>query len=93
MSHAPKFRKSRKSTPQTLPPQATAPPQAGLNYVDAEVAAFLRLKNPRTLAVWRARGTHPLKPVAGTRGGRVLYRGQDIIDFLAGKTTKKRGAK
>jgi hypothetical protein len=52
-------------------------------YNEAETAPLIRLKNPKTLTVWRCRGEHPelryKKPY-----GRVLYKGSDIIAFLEG---------
>jgi hypothetical protein len=95
MSHArtTRTRTTSKPKPERLaPPQATAPPQPGLLYTDREVATFLRLRNYRTLAVWRSRGTHPeLKPVKSVVGSQqaVLYRGEDILAFVACQPAKK----
>ena len=52
-------------------------------YNESETAHFLRLETPKTLTIWRCRGSHPelkfTKPY-----GRVLYKGSDIIAFLSG---------
>lgn len=88
-----KARNRKQSEPAPQPPQATAPPQPGLLYTDREVAAFLRLRNYRTLAQWRIRGTHPelqpVKSVVGSQQGR-LYRGEDLLAFIAGKPQRRR---
>ena len=87
-----KFRSIKPATP--VLPQPTAlepllPILPGFNYTAPEVARHLRLKNYRTLTVWRCQGRHPeLRHVK--IGSKILYRGQDILDFLAGKPAEKR---
>ncbi len=67
----------------SVPPPELQPINPDVFYNEAETAHFLRLKNPKTLTVWRSRGEHPElrseKPY-----GRVLYRGAAILDFLSG---------
>jgi hypothetical protein len=72
--------------PPTAPPEG--PPVVGVCYLDREVARFLRLKNHRTIAVWRHRGSHPtLKYHRDRNTKRVWYMGEDILDYLRGTAT------
>ena len=69
-----------------LPPMT--PIITGLNYTTKETAQHLRLKNWKSLIVWRCSGAHPeLKFVKV--GSRVIYRGEDILNFLAGKPAEE----
>lgn len=49
-------------------------------YTARETASYLRMK-PQTLEVWRCLGRYPnLK--ATKVGGRIMYRGADILSFV-----------
>jgi hypothetical protein len=54
--------------------------QPGIAYTSEEAARILRME-PQTLEVWRTTGRYPglrwKKPA-----GRILYMGEDIIEFL-----------
>ena len=50
-------------------------------YTDPETTQFLRLR-PGTLKVWRSTGRYPLR--ARKVGGRILYKGSDIVAFIDG---------
>lgn len=74
--------KPRKVHRNPIPAAPSGPPLAGCAYTEAETAAFLRLRNPRTLAVWRCCGRHKeLK--CSTATGRALYLGESILAFMA----------
>lgn len=73
------------SQPSVPPPDlGTINPAA--YYTEAEVAFFLRLKSPKTLTIWRCRGTYPeLRFIK--KFGRVLYLGCAVLNFLNGTAT------
>jgi hypothetical protein len=70
-----------------LPPAFTEEIQPKQTYGDSQLAAILHLKSWKTLAVWRARGTHPfvqqVKPVRGI--SPPIYLGEHILAFLNGE--------
>lgn len=49
-----------------------------------ETARRLGLKNPNTLAVWRATNRYPLKYVRC--GARIFYREEDVQAFIEART-------
>jgi hypothetical protein len=84
MARASAVRRLRSAVPQSKkisPPPGPIDPN--VYYVDPETAAFLRLTNPKTLGIWRCRGTHP-ELIFVKRFGRVLCKGSSIIAFLDG---------
>jgi hypothetical protein len=90
-----KSRTTKKSATPEPPLEPLAPLQPGLLYTQREVARHLRLKNYRTLSVWRCLGRNPeLKAVTATLGtSNILYRGEDVIAFVAGRKSKSRSKK
>jgi hypothetical protein len=78
-----RLRSASSPAPSLPEPKAIVP---DIWYSEEECAAFLRLRNKKTLCVWRSRGEHPelrhSKPF-----GKTLYRGSDIIAFLSGNAT------
>jgi hypothetical protein len=68
-------------------PTPTSGPIPGVAYTEREAAVFLRLRNARTLSVWRCTGRAP-----GLRwrrvGSKVVYLGEHILEYLSTEPTR-----
>jgi hypothetical protein len=82
----------RSDVPAPAPPPDLQAINPDVFYNESETAYFARMRTPKTLTVWRARGEHP--ELKFTKAyGRVLYKGSDIIAFLDGTAKAPETAK
>jgi hypothetical protein len=87
-------RRLRSAPPQlSVSIQDIKPLDPALLYTESEVARFLRLKNPKTLAVWRSTGAQPALKYRRVGKNRIVYLGKDVIDYVNAKPGEFPGSK